>query len=436
MREIDSLKTSIGSSNRNLFRSMAVAMGLMLSPESLVLLGNSVGTVGLPFMFLLLLAAGAHLSTAFSYGILYRRFPGAGGEARCLSEALGTTTAFVFPICSRFFLALCGITGILATAGYVFNEVFIHSFPNLGFSFCLLTFLFLINLISRRLSEIAQFIFVGLTFLGLLSLAVIGLLHLGNAPSNDWTSPQMTTSVARTVSLGLLPFVGFDLARFAGKEDTLKAEVFSKSTMQGILGAAFLFFLWGLVSAQYVPLERLSDTTVPHMVTARAIWGETGRVWMGVILLASACGASNILLFGVSRMITAMGEERILPAFFTRLPYRPLFPLLLLVTGVAATMGLGAAGSPALNTLIRAGFLFWLLNYAVVHLSILRLRIQGPNWAIPVIGLLASLSGFVGIVATDDHPGFLLKWMSIIFVFASFLGFLWNRLCRGMPRQR
>jgi hypothetical protein len=129
-------------------------------------------------------------------------------------------------------------------------------------------------------------------------------------------------------------------------------------------------------------------------------------------------------------MIIGMAQEGTLPACLGRLPYRVFLPLLLLVVGVAAMMGLGMAGSPVLNTLIRAGFLFWLLNYALVHWSILRLRIQGPRRVIPVVGLLASLSGFVGIVATDDHPGFLVKWMFGIFAFVCSLGFLSNRFCR------
>jgi hypothetical protein len=55
---------------------------------------------------------------------------------------------------------ICAATGILATAGYVCNEMFLYWFPNLGFSFCLLGLLLVINRIGHRFSETAQIGFV------------------------------------------------------------------------------------------------------------------------------------------------------------------------------------------------------------------------------------------------------------------------------------
>ncbi len=249
----------------------------MLSPESLVLMGNSMGRTGLSFLLMLLGAAALQILTSRSYGILLERFPGAGGEARWIKEALGTLPALAFPICSRVFLAVCASTGILAAAGYVFNEVFVPSFPNLAFSFCLLILLWLINLTSRKLSEIAQFIFVAWVFCGLLLLSAVGFLHAGRAPSPEWVVPQSMNSLIRTAFLSLFLFMGFDLAGFRGNNGISQAGVLSKSMIAGIVGAAFLFCLWGLVSVRYVPLERLSQTTVPHMTASRFILGETGR---------------------------------------------------------------------------------------------------------------------------------------------------------------
>ncbi len=100
-------------------------------------------------------------------------------------------------------------------------------------------------------------------------------------------------------------------------------------------------------------------------------------------------------------------------------------------------MGLGMAGSPVLDALVRAGFLFWLANYAVVYLSILRLRIQGAGgWMLPAIGLFVSSFGFIGMVVTDDHTAFLLKSMVVVLAFACVLSFLWNRHHRETSQDR
>ena len=105
---------------------MAVAMGLMLSSEVLTLLGNNVGVAGIYFLALIPAAILLHLFTALSYGELLSPFPGPEGEARFLKEALGSIPAIVLPIGSRVLFTICAATGILATAGYVFNETFLY----------------------------------------------------------------------------------------------------------------------------------------------------------------------------------------------------------------------------------------------------------------------------------------------------------------------
>ena len=114
---------------------IAVAIGLMLSSESLTLLGNSVGLAGPSFFIFIPVAALLHMITALSFGELISSFPGPDGEARFIRMALGPVFAIVLPIGGRVLFTICAATGILATAGYVLNETFLYWFPNLGFSF-------------------------------------------------------------------------------------------------------------------------------------------------------------------------------------------------------------------------------------------------------------------------------------------------------------
>ncbi|NIN66172.1 MAG: hypothetical protein GTO63_16055, partial [Anaerolineae bacterium] len=68
--------------------------------------------------------------------------------------------AIAIPLCARVAFTICAATGILVVAGYVFNEVFVYWFPNLGFSFLLLGFLLVLNLLGRTISLVAQVIFI------------------------------------------------------------------------------------------------------------------------------------------------------------------------------------------------------------------------------------------------------------------------------------
>ena len=163
---------------------IAITMGLLLSPGSLTILGNNMGIAGASFLVVILTGLVVHLFTALSFGECSLHFPGPDGEARLMKESMGPTPALVLPLCSRVLFTLCAATSILATAGYAFNEIFILWFPNLGFSFCLLAFLFLINFLGPRVSSTAQIFFAVMTVLGLLFLSIVGLLHLGKAVVN------------------------------------------------------------------------------------------------------------------------------------------------------------------------------------------------------------------------------------------------------------
>ena len=76
----------------------------------------------------------------------------------------------VLPLCARVLLLVCASTGTLAIAGYVFNEVFVYWFPNLGFSFCVLVVLLTLNLLSPKVAKTAQLFFVAVALLGLVAV--------------------------------------------------------------------------------------------------------------------------------------------------------------------------------------------------------------------------------------------------------------------------
>jgi len=67
---------------------IAVAIGLMLSSESLTLLGNNTGMAGISFLIFIPAAVLLHLVTALSFGELMSPFPGPEGEARFIRMAL------------------------------------------------------------------------------------------------------------------------------------------------------------------------------------------------------------------------------------------------------------------------------------------------------------------------------------------------------------
>ena len=90
----------------------------------------------------------------------------------------------------------------------------------------------------------------------------------------------------------------------------------SKQMMITISLVFIVLSLWSTVSYMHVSPQRLSDTTVPHLITARIILGTPGRIIMGCIIIASCLGAVNALLTGSSRILSNAGYHDFSRPFF------------------------------------------------------------------------------------------------------------------------
>ena len=80
---------------------LSIALGIMLSPESLVILGNGMGSGGFLFLAVLLLAMAVYFMTALSHDEVFALSPGWAGEARLMRQAFGWLPATVLVFCSR-----------------------------------------------------------------------------------------------------------------------------------------------------------------------------------------------------------------------------------------------------------------------------------------------------------------------------------------------
>jgi amino acid transporter len=410
---------------------LVFTLGVMLSPDTLILVGNTLGHEGRAALSGLLVAGGLHVLTARTYGRLGLHPAAREGESQILHAAFGPLVATVLPLCARVIYTVSAATGVLAIAGYVFNEVFVYWFPNLGFSFCLLGMVVGLNLAGSRVATLAQLSYVALALGGVLGLAGLGLLGAGQTPSRfEVTSSFMTV---RGLLAGLLLFIGFELALFTTPYTARVTSPPGRLMVLGIVLAALVWCLWGVVSMRVVAPARLAESTVPHMVAARAIGGASGRVVMGVVVLAGTCATVHALLSAGAHMLAGMAEHGLLPAWLRWRQARPA--LLVLAAGPAMMLAMGMAGEPETEVYTRAGGLFWLLHYATMHLVVL----VGPcrqapqtawGWGLApaVVSLLCLVAlglGVLGLVWIDHEATHLVVFMGFAGASASGLSLAW-----------
>ena len=220
-------------------------------------------------------------------------------------------------------------------------------------------------------------------------------------------------------------FVGVDLALWRGGE-SVEPNLPGKSVNLGMVAGAVMLSLWGLTSIAFVPMEKMAQTSVPHMVAARFIYGETGRVIMGVVAILGSAGAVNALLLSVSRMLAQMGSQQVLPAILTRAPVA----LAVLALGPAAMMATGYAGEHITPELTKAGLMFWLLLHLAVHGATHRLQQREAHEALrgralPLIGALLLGLYVVGWIGVDPMRGTLLSAMLAMGIGVSLLSAIW-----------
>ncbi len=429
------MEGTAGQLSNQLF-PMTVAMGLLVSPEGLTILGNAAGRAGHGLFYVLMGAGLLHVTTAMAYQRIYAQYPGPFGEMGLIGKALSPVAALWVSAFARLIVAVCASTALLATAGYIFNEVFLYWFPNLGFSFCLLGLLFILNLSDMRVAATGQVLFVGLAVGGLLFLFVAGFLEWGNLPPPMPDGPTAMADFPRTALACLLLFVGFDLAAYAGVGERNPA----KAMMAAIILAGLVLSMWGWVSAAYVPAERLADTSIPHVRTARAVLGETGRIWMGMIALAGASAAVNALLMAIGRMMGIMAAGGLLPPFLAMGKHQATVGMSVLVAAVAAMLGSGMAGEPILEVYIKAGLCFWLLHYIVILAAVLKMTVEAlPGSPVQsamsyrvllLAGVAAMALAFTGMFVLNPEWKLLLRTVAILLAIGLILVPFWVSFSR------
>ncbi len=338
---------------RSLLTSASLGLCWMLSPDALVMLGNSFGRSGM--IFVAPFAVGLTLSTL---AIILIHHPAiqhtSDNPFTHLATETGCIPAMTLTLASRLGLVLLLPTGMLVTAGFIFNETFVYWFPNFGFSFLLLGIILVLHLVGDRLALAVQPFFIGLTMCCLLLLCVTGLF----GPQEFQTAPTETSNTFSFFILlattSLLLFMGYDRQDFLAVPDDRGYYVWT------ITAGFFLLTLWGFVSLRHVPGAKLADSTIPYTISAREILGQPGRIIMGIAVISGTCGVVNGLYLMASRSLQQMTDHLSLPFFIHPAVKQKIWPVMFSLT-ITMFLAFGLAGSEYLETCIFGVLLFWLL---------------------------------------------------------------------------
>ncbi|MFC1829653.1 hypothetical protein ACFL0O_08580 [Thermodesulfobacteriota bacterium] len=399
------------------------------------------GAVGPGFFLVILFGVLIHLITVTSYRDLLIEFPEPGGDLKGLQAWLGFRAAAVVAVCGKLPLTVFASTGLLVSAGFVFNEVFVYWFPNFTFAYLLLAAALVVNFFGGKAVRFGLVTAVVLAGSGLFVLALAGFLKPVNPETALWESSHFDY---RYLTAGIPLFIGFDMALFG--QDRSKENPFQgvKPIIVSIAASGMLLVAWGMAGLTHVPSTKLASSTIPHMVAARNILGQPGRILMGVVVISGVFGAVNALLYATRRMIGRLVKISAYIKDSKQIRAAENGTLIFIAGTTGLLMAGGMAGSPLLEVYILAGLILWLFLYAAIHGAALHSlhrtgQQQTPRLLIKGIAVLAILFAAAGLTFLASKPMHLLMFLcavpSSVFVAVTVFTNYLNRDSQLAPRS-
>ena len=405
------------------FLSAGLILAWLVTPESLKLVSSSSGMSGL--LVIISLGFGAILALTSAYQLHNPQLVRAGytGDFKILSDTYGKALGLSVLFSGRIPLLLFASTGMLVSAGFAFNEIFLYWFPNFLFAFILLAVIAALNAFAGSFANISQLLFVSLTILGLIILIVLGAIS-DSAVSGHYAGQQKGLS-ASLLAIGCLSFLGFDFHRSEKGRIVL---------VPVLLGGFMLLVFWAGTALKFIEPSRLAETTIAHIIVARAIAGETGRFIMGTVIICGVLSGVNGLFIVARRAFTDLDREGFISKRINR--------NWLVTTALSAIIGVmmitGFAGEQVLETRIKASIVLWLIylslrNFAVSH--VLRRSTGTGNFLGYLTGFTYLAVGAV-LIVTSSQMGYIFWFITAVFTGTLVLSIIWTAIYNNRDARR
>lgn len=366
-----------------LWGAVATAVGIVVSSSALVSLGQGFGIGGKGFIIAMCFALFLNLCVAFTFSELSSIIPRAGGLNHFTLPAMGPLVGMVSVISGYVLMNIFAGSAEAAISGFVFTEVFEVDVNPVLISIVVVVLLGASNMFGIKVFSWTQSILTALLIGSTVTLGFIGLTGMGSgeAVASAVDFNPMGWSVLSLTALAFWLFVGVEFVTPLA-EEMKKPKLHIPLSM--ILGLFIIFIadmIFGFASIKYVPLEGLAESASPHVETAKAILGETGLLWMGVVTILATASTLNTLISSISRMLYAMAKEGQMPKALGKLNKWgiPWVAVLIMCLQFVFFLLIGITNSSSITTFILAGCLCWMVSYIIAHLNVIILRLKYPK---------------------------------------------------------
>jgi amino acid transporter len=378
--------------------------GITIGAGIYVLIGAVAGHAGAHAPWAFVLSAVVMSLTVGSYAELSTRIPVSAGEAAYVKAAFNSRP---FSIATGLLTIVIGVisasTVTIGSAGYI------KQFTNMPQWLVVIAVVAALGgvaawgiLESVLLASLFTLIEVG----GLLAIVVAAFY--GNVPIAS-TLVQPLPPDASTLSgigfaslLAFFAFIGFEDLANVVEEAKVPHRDIPRAMVLTLLISTILYVAIAAIAVSAVSIERLSSSSAPLSLVFREVAG-INPVTISMVAIVATLNTILAQITMAARVVYGMARHGDLPRIAGRVHARTATPLV--ATGLIALLVIALALSVPFERLAESTSLATLVVFALVNLSLLRLRHRrlrssGPHVRVPLWVPAAGLATCIAMIAS------------------------------------
>lgn len=401
-------------------------LGDVLGSGIYVLIGLVAAAVGGAFWIAFAVGVTVAAITGTAYAELVTKYPKAAGAALYVNKAFGSR-ALTFLITVSFLSASFAAAGSLASGfAQYFGELWPGPSPLLVMIVFVLA-LSVINFIGITESVVINMVMAFVEIAGLVLILVTGIWYVAEGRADFGTLVEFEASgnpalaILAGVALSFFAMTGFENTANVAEETIDPHRAFPRSLIGGMVVAGVVYVLVSVTAALTVDTSTLadSDAALLEVVESGVLPLSTGfmSTLFAVIAMIAITNTTLVAVVTQPRILYGMAKEDVVPSVFQRLHSGRRSPWVGLVFSAVVVIALlvvgsvlseSGAGLDLVARLATVTVLFLLFIYALVIVSVLKLRGQDEtertfraNTPLLIVGLVGNAAILVWSIWDD-----------------------------------
>jgi amino acid transporter len=431
----------------SLFDSVCIIVGIVIGAgiyKAPLVAGNVSGDWSLILVWVL----GGVLALAGSlcYAELATAYPKEGGDYVFLNEAFGQRWGFLFAWAQLWVIR----PGSIGAMAFIFADYANQIFPLgdspavlVGYAAAAVLLLTGVNLLGIRIGKWTQNLFSVAKYLGLAMVCWAGLFGCDAQAAPPVAAPAAMdlSAFGQAMIFVLFAYGGWNEMAYVGAEVRNPRKNIVRALMLGTIAVVLIYVLANFAFLRALGLEGMHNSKEIAGDTLQSAIGQRGRLAIQWLIIVTALGAIQGMIFTGSRIYYAMGNDYRLYAWLGRWNGRhgaPIYAMLLQsAIALALVIGFGWTKKNGFESLvIFTTPVFWLFFFlaalAVIVLRRRRPEIERPFRVpfYPVLPLVFCLSCLFMVYASvswavaNSSPE---AFWSISLMAAGILASLWSK---------